>query len=62
MAGLFRELVDLGYKGSYESVRDHIVRQLPRSARRMWREEPCFLRPLFPHGKQPSFSSVGLNN
>ncbi|GHO63539.1 hypothetical protein KSC_024310 [Ktedonobacter sp. SOSP1-52] len=29
MAGLFRELVDRGYKGSYQSVRDHIVRQLP---------------------------------
>ncbi len=29
MAGLFRELQDLGYKGSYASVRDHIVRQLP---------------------------------
>jgi transposase len=29
MAALFRELVDRGYKGSYESVRDHLVRQLP---------------------------------
>lgn len=29
MAGLFRELVDLGYTGSYESVRDHIVRLPP---------------------------------
>ncbi len=29
MAALFRELVARGYKGSYESVRDHLVRQLP---------------------------------
>jgi transposase len=29
MAALFRELVDRGYKGSYESVRDHLVRRLP---------------------------------
>lgn len=29
MAALFRELVDRGYQGSYESVRDHLVRQLP---------------------------------
>jgi transposase len=29
MATLFRELVDRGYKGSYESVRDHLVRLLP---------------------------------
>jgi Transposase len=28
-AGLFRELVEQGYKGSYESVRDNIVRLLP---------------------------------
>ena len=28
MTGLFRELQDLGYKGSYASVRDRIVRQL----------------------------------
>jgi transposase len=27
MAALFRELVARGYKGSYESVRDHLVRQ-----------------------------------
>ena len=31
MAALFRELVDRGYKGSYESVRDHLVRQLRQS-------------------------------
>jgi transposase len=29
MAALFRELVDRGYKGSYESVRDHLIRRLP---------------------------------
>jgi len=29
MVKLFRELVDRGYKGSYESVRDHLVRRLP---------------------------------
>lgn len=29
MACLFRELVALGYKGSYERVRDHIIRLLP---------------------------------
>jgi transcriptional regulator with XRE-family HTH domain len=29
LAGLFRELVEQGYKGSYESVRDNIVRLLP---------------------------------
>jgi transposase len=28
MAALFRELVDRGYTGSYESVRDHLVRRL----------------------------------
>jgi transposase len=30
IAGLFRELVEQGYKGSYESVRDNIVRLLPK--------------------------------
>ena len=29
IAGLFRELVDKGYQGSYESVRDTLVRLLP---------------------------------
>ena len=29
MIALFHELVARGYKGSYESVRDHLVRQLP---------------------------------
>lgn len=29
IAALFRELVDRGYQGSYESVRDYLVRQLP---------------------------------
>jgi hypothetical protein len=29
MAALFRELVDRGYKGSYESVREHPIRQFP---------------------------------
>src|SRR5712692_8062252 len=29
MACLFRELVEQGYKGSYESVRDNLVRLLP---------------------------------
>jgi hypothetical protein len=30
IAGLFRELVEQGYKGSYESVRDTLVRLLPQ--------------------------------
>ncbi len=34
MAGLFRERVDRGYKGSYESVRDHLVRQLPEGKKK----------------------------
>lgn len=30
MARLFQELVEQGYKGSYESVRDNILRRLPQ--------------------------------
>lgn len=34
MAGLFRELVSLGYQGSYASVRDGIVRLLPQGRKK----------------------------
>jgi len=61
IAALFRELVDRGYKGSYESVRDHLVRQLPRSARRTPPKEPSSLQRLCPPGKRPSCSFLGLN-
>jgi transposase len=46
MAGLFRELVALGYKGSYESVRDHIVRQLPEGKKNAARGDVLSPAPL----------------
>ena len=61
MTVLFHELVARGYKGSYESVRDHLVRQLP-GARRMHPKEPSSLPLLCPPGKRPSFSFLNLKN
>jgi len=53
MVRLHQELVAQGYKGSYASVRDHLVRRLPRSARRTRATgTTCFQR-LCPHGKSP---------
>lgn len=34
IARLFRELVEQGYQGSYESVRDHLVRLLPNGQKK----------------------------
>jgi transposase len=34
MSSLFRELVELGYKGSYESVRDNMIRLLPQGRKK----------------------------
>ncbi len=34
MAGLFRELVEQGYQGSYESVRDNLLRLLPNGRKK----------------------------
>jgi transposase len=34
MASLFRELVEQGYQGSYESVRDHLLRLLPNGRKK----------------------------
>ncbi|EFH85218.1 ISL3 family transposase [Ktedonobacter racemifer] len=46
MACLFRELVDLGYKGSYASVRDHILRLLPGGKKNAARGEMLASAPL----------------
>jgi transposase len=46
MAGLFRELVDRGYKGSYESVRDHLVRRLPEGKKNAARGDVLSPAPL----------------
>jgi DNA-binding XRE family transcriptional regulator len=62
MVRLHQELVARGYKGSYASVRDHLVRRLPRSARRTRSTAMNCLQRLSPLGKQPSCSSVDLNN
>jgi transposase len=59
---LHQELVARGYKGSYSSVRDHLVRRLPRSARRTRSTAMNCLQRLCPLDKQPSCSSVDLNN
>ncbi len=57
---LHQEIVERGYKGSYASVRDHLIRRLPRSVKRTRaRERNCpHLLCLF--SKQPSCSSVDL--
>jgi hypothetical protein len=62
MVRLHQELVARGYKGSYASVRDHLVRRLPRSARRTRSTAMDCLQRLSPLGKPPSSSSVDLNN
>ena len=62
MVRLHQELVARGYKGSYASVRDHLVRRLPRSARRTRSTAMNCLQRLSPLGKQPSCSSVDLKN
>ena len=46
MAGLFRELVALGDIGSHESVRDHIVRQLPEGKKNAARGDMLSPAPL----------------
>ncbi len=53
MTSLFRELVALGYKGSYESVRDHIVRRLPEGKKNAARGDLLSLAP--PPSRQASF-------
>jgi hypothetical protein len=46
MAGLFREVVALGYKGSYESVRGHIIRLLPGGKKNAARADRLSPAPL----------------
>lgn len=53
MACLFRELVEQGYKGSYESVRDNLVRLLP-GGRKIPRDAPSKAPTLAP-SRQASF-------
>jgi transposase len=53
MACLFRELVEQGYKGSYESVRDNLVRLLPEG-RKIPQDSPLKAPPLAP-SRQASF-------
>ena len=53
MARLFRELVALGYKGSYESVRDQIVRRLPEGKKNAARGDVLSQAPL--PSRQASF-------
>jgi transcriptional regulator with XRE-family HTH domain len=53
MARLFRELVALGYTGSYESVRDHIVRRLPEGKKNATRAD--LLSPAPVSSRQASF-------
>jgi transposase len=53
MACLFRELVEQGYKGSYESVRDNLVRLLPEG-RKIPRDSPSKAPTLAP-SRQASF-------
>ena len=53
MACLFRELVEQGYKGSYESVRDNLVRMLPEG-RKIPRDSPSKAPTLAP-SRQASF-------
>jgi transposase len=53
MACLFRELVEQGYKGSYESVRDNLVRLLPEG-RKIPRDAPSKAPTLTP-SRQASF-------
>ena len=60
MVRLHQELVARGYKGSYASVRDHLVRRLPRSAKRTRARTMNCPQLLCLFGKQPSCSSVDL--
>src|SRR5260221_13154535 len=53
IACLFRELVEQGYKGSYESVRDNVVRLLPEG-RKIPRHSPS-KAPTLAHSRQASF-------
>jgi transposase len=53
MARLFRELVALGYTGSYESVRDQIVRRLPEGKKNATRAD--VLSPAPVSSRQASF-------
>lgn len=53
MAALHRELVDRGFKGSYESVRDHLVRRLPEGKKKSAQVSSLGVVPLPP--KQAAF-------
>jgi len=50
---LFRELVEQGYKGSYESVRDNIVRLLPAGRKNPASSESVV--PALPTSRQAAF-------
>ena len=62
MVRLHQELVERGYKGSYASVRDHIIRRLPRSARRTGPMGVNLHQLLCRLGKQPSCSCGDLKS
>lgn len=53
IAGLFRELVEQGYQGSYASVHDNLVRLLP--ARRKHAPDPSPKAPALPTPRQAAF-------
>lgn len=53
MAGLFRELVALGYRGSYASVRDRLIRRLPEGKKNA--AKGAMLSPAPPLSRQATF-------
>jgi transposase len=53
MARLFRELTEQGYQGSYESVRDALVRLLP--AGRKYQTSSASVAPALPTSRQAAF-------
>jgi transposase len=50
IARLFRELVEQGYQGSYESVRDHLVRLLPNGRKKA--TDSSSQTPVLPNSRQ----------
>jgi transposase len=56
IACLFRELVEQGYKGSYESVRDNLVRLLPTGRKNA--ADSSSKAPALPTSRQAAFLSL----
>ncbi|GAC1656209.1 MAG: ISL3 family transposase [Ktedonobacteraceae bacterium] len=54
MSSLFRELVELGYEGSYESVRDTMIRLLPQGRKKPL-ETSSVKTPILPTSREASF-------